>query len=320
MEVSGLYFAPWQTGSTRLSITLIPEIGVQFGSETYKFSANVPTSTGLDASVSSKLSYPVSGAVGGGTVLFGLGRLSLGVSVLTNIGDPWGTLLDQDFLTVNDGAGSQTVEFSHTDSPTTLRTIGFESAVRYRLGAPAVKKEMAVHAVAGFHFESITYDAYGASGWQLDADGNQVFGSIPDSPHGLHYEVHYRQPFIGIGADAGNDSSLFSGEARLIASWSSHDDDHLLRHKLAHASAFGGGVGFSASWITALGGGRSLRLFAGLGGELQAVASFSGRLKQHYYGDDPSLDGDQTNAVIPDADFSFLSVRVRLLLFLAARF
>jgi hypothetical protein len=106
----------------------------------------------------------------------------------------------------------------------------------------------------------------------------------------------------------------------LLASWSSHDDDHILRNKLAHASAFGGGFQLSADPAFALGGFPVVHFFAGLHAQVAFATSFSGRLSQHYYGDDPSLQGDQTGQPIPDANFSFTSIRARLLAFVSARF
>lgn len=318
---SGLYFAPWSPRATSWMLTVAPEIGVQTGSETYEFHADIPNTLSLDVNVQSKLSYPVSGALGGGTVFFGLDALGFSGTFLTNIGNPWGTLLDQDFVSASDGTNSETVEFSHTNSPTTLRTFDVEGAVRYRLGKPAIGRTTALHLVAGFRFESSTYDAYGASGWQLDASDDKVYASIPGSPHALHYEVRYKQPFVGVGLNLGkSDAFLFSGEARLIASWSSHEDDHILRNKLAHADAFGGGAGIKLQPAFGLGGFSGLHFLAGLDAQLQVVGSFNGTLQQHYYADDPTLDGDQTNEPIPDSKFSFLSVRLRLLAFLAARF
>lgn len=312
---SGLYFAPPKSHLTSWMFTVEPAIGVQFGSETYDFHASIPTSLAVDASVESKLSYPVGGALGGGTILCGLDAFSMSASVFTNVGNPWSTLLDQDFLS----DGTDTLEFSHTDSPTTLRTLEVEGALRARTSTFA-DKSGSVHVVVGFRYEASTYDAYGAQGWQLDSDGNQFPVSIPADSHALHYEVRYRQPFVGIGLNGGTDSFLFSGEARLLASWSSHDDDHLLRHKVGNATAFGGGFGLRLEPMFAIGGFSGVRFFAGANAQLQVVGSFSGTLQQHYYADDPTLDGDQTTEQIPDAHFSFLSLRVRLLLAVAARF
>jgi hypothetical protein len=318
---SGLYFAPFEPRATSWMLTVAPAIGVQAGTETYEFHANVPNTAMVDVDVRSKLSYPVASGLGGGTVFFGVDALGFSGTFLTNIGDPWSTLLDQDFLSATDGMSAQTVEFSHTDSPTTLRMFDVEGAARIRIGKPAPGNTTVLHAVAGFRFEQSTYDAYGASGWQLDMNGNQVFASIPGAPHALHYEVRYHQPFLGLGLDIGaRGPFLFSGEARLIASWSSHEDDHVLRNKIANASAFGGGAALRLEPAFVLGGLPGIRFLAGLSAQFQVVGSFSGRLKQHYYADDPTLAGDQTNQTIPDSDFSFLSLRLRLLAFLGARF
>jgi hypothetical protein len=318
---SGLYFAPFEPRATSWMFTIAPAIGIQAGSETYEFHANVPSTMSLDVVVRTKLRYPVASGVAGGSLFFGVDSLGFSGTFLTNVGDPWSTLVDQDFLSASDGVNAETIEFSHTDSPTTLRTYDVEGAARIRIGRPAVGKTTALHAVAGFRFERSTYDAYGASGWQLDSDGSRQYASIPGAPHALHYEVRYRQPFLGVGLNVGaGEPFLFSGEARLLASWSSHEDDHVLRHKAAEASAFGGGAALRLEPAFVLGGFPGLRFLAGLSAQLQVVGSFNGVLRQHYYADDPTIDGDQTNQAIPDSEFSFLSLRVRLLAFLGARF
>src|SRR5207244_989987 len=119
---------------------------------------------------------------------------------------PWGTLLDQDYISVSDGATSDTIEFSHTDSHTTLGMVSVEAAARLRISA--------VHLVAGFRYESSVYDAYGGSGWQLDPMANQVAVSIPADLHALRYEVLYRIPFIGVGVSAQAKRMMITGEAR----------------------------------------------------------------------------------------------------------
>src|SRR5580765_5362785 len=113
------------------SFLVRPEFGIQGGTETYELSAPIELpQSGLAVTASSKLSYPVSTLLAGGSLMFGAGPFSFGVTGLTNLIDPWGTLVDQDFVSASSGSVHQTVEFSHTDSRTTLTALVLEGALR----------------------------------------------------------------------------------------------------------------------------------------------------------------------------------------------
>jgi hypothetical protein len=308
----------------RPTFTARPEIGVQAGTETFEFSANLADqAAGLSATASSKLTYPVATVLAGGTLRTDIGPVSLSATALTNLVNPWGNLVDQDFLAVSNGsAASGNIEFSHTDSRTTMRSLVFDVAARLRVAALGPEPgATTVHLVGGFRFESSVYDAYGAWGWQLDANANRVPVSLPGDPLGLHYEVRHRLPFVGVGLQFGTGKRfVLTTEARLFPSWSSHDDDHILRHKAAHAAAHGVGLGLSAEPGIDLGAGANVQVILGLSGQIQYVTTVDGRIQQAYYADDPSIPGNQLGDPIPDADFSSTSLRARLLAFLSVRF
>jgi hypothetical protein len=302
-----------------VAFTLRPEIGVQFGTETFELSAPVQSPTAdVNLTASSKLSYPVGTGLVGGSAAVDVDRFSFTARALTNFVNPWGTLLDQDFLTASAGTQSQQVEFSHTDSRTTLRALVVEGAARYRIAELSAPPGSApLHLVAGLRYESSAYEAFGASGWQLDANANRVAVSLPGDPLGLRYDVRYWLPFVGAGIDLkAGEWFVLSTEGRFIASWSTHDDDHVLRNKRAHASAHGLGFGLAAEPAVEF----APDFHAGVTAEVRYVGALDGHLHQHYYGDDPSLPGDQSTTSIPDSAFSFTSVRVRLLAFVSARF
>jgi hypothetical protein len=320
-ETPGLYFARQKAGSSPFLLILRPELGVQTGNELCELSASTTAGADVNVGVTSQLRYPVSTAIAGGTLIVGAGRFSFAATALTNLVDPWGTLVDQDFVTASNSVDSETVEFSHTDSRTTLRALALEGALRLRFDFPRTWGQGSLHAVAGFRYESNVYDAYGASGWQLASIDEQVPVATEGEPWVLHYEARYHLPFVGAGLGLGEGKPLaFSAEARLLAGWSTHEDHHVLRHKTGHANA--GDVGFSISAEPAytIAGNDSFRMLLGLSAELQIVGSVDGTLTQEYYADDPSIDGDQLGEPIPDAHFSLMSVRARLLAFFAVRF
>jgi hypothetical protein len=307
------------------SVLVRPEFGVQAGVETYELNATIASSEpSFEVTASSKLSYPVATLLAGGSAIFAVGRFSLAATALTNLVDPWGTLLDRDFVSASSAGLRETIEFSHTDSRATLRALALEGALRFRIVELSKKPGKApFYLVAGLRYEWSAYDAYGASGWQLDGMQNEAPFSIPDGVHALHYDVRYWLPFVGTGIDFAFGGPFgLRAEARLIASWSTHDDDHVLRHKLAHSLAHGAGAALTLEPALELtrGEGAAARVLIGLSGQFQFVGGLDGRLEQKYYADDPSLPGDQTGTVIPDADFSFTSLRVRLLAFVAIRF
>lgn len=295
-------------------LVIRPEVGPQVGIETFELSATVP-SNGTALTASSRLSYPVATLMAGGTTGFHTGPFSVSGTVLTNIMQPWGTMLDQDFASV----GGSSLELSHTDSKASLESLVVEGAMRLRVAElsrqPGV---IPLHLVAGFRYEGSTYDINGLTGWQLDPSGTRVSVSLPDDLHALHYEVRYFIPFLGAGLQVRlSRTVVLDAEARAMASASTHDDDHILRNKTAHASVGGAGLGLSAEPALDLGGGPAAHVFVGLSAQLQYLTAVEGRLRQHYYGDDPTIAGNQLGVAIPDAEFSFTSLRARLLAFAA---
>jgi len=319
---AGILFITSAAQSERPTFMLRPETGVQAGKETFELSATIPTTmSGVSVSGSSKLSYPVETLLAGGTLRFDIGPLSLSSTALTNLVNPWGNMVDQDWLGASVGTRSEKIEFSHTDSRTTLRALMIEGAARLRVASLAEEPGApSIYAVAGFRFESSIYDAYGAWGWQLDENANQVPVSLPGDLLVLHYEVRHRIPFVGFGFDFGRGRRfLLNTEARLFPAWSSHDDDHVLRNKFAHASASGIGFALAAEPGVDLGVGAGAQVILGLSAQLQNIGT-SGQLQQRFYDDDPTAPGNQFGNPIPDADFSSTSIRARLLAFVSVRF
>jgi len=117
-----------------VSFSVRPEFGVQAGLETTELSSEVESpEPSVAITASSKLSYPVATLLAGGSLIFGAGPFSFGATALTNLVDPWDTFVDRDFVSASSGGINQTIEFSHTDSRTTLRALALEGALRLRI-------------------------------------------------------------------------------------------------------------------------------------------------------------------------------------------
>jgi hypothetical protein len=262
--------------------------------------------------VSSKLTYPKAAPVAGGTAFVDFGPVALVAAGHANVANPWGTVLDQDFV----GNGSQTIEFSHTDSRNTMRSFAFEGALRVRV-EKGVATPYGIWALAGFRYESSTYDIFGVDGWQLDQRANQVHVSLPDDLHVGHYETRYALPFLGARFEGEVSPGIsLASEARFLVSWSTHEDDHAFRQKRGRAAPHGLGASISVEPAIVLS--SIFRAVAHL--SLQYLGSIDGKLSQAYYGDDPSTPTDETGVKIPDSSFSFSNLRLQLFAGLEARF
>ncbi|HVU02818.1 MAG TPA: hypothetical protein VHE30_13755 [Polyangiaceae bacterium] len=297
-----------------------PEFGVQAGVETYELSLSIPQSDSSTLTAESKLSYPVETVMAGGGMGLTAGAFSVSALVLSNVVDPWGTMTDQDFATLSAFGASQRLEFSHTDSRTTLRALVLEGALRYAFQPSEPGARPGFYGTAGLRYEGSHYEVFGASGWHLDSNANRAPTNIPDDVKGLEYDVHHFFPFVGAGTTYRSTGSfVVDAEARLILSTSTHRDDHVLRRKLGEANTIGVGGALVVEPAVVLGKG-DVQPRLGVHGEIQWVTGVSGKLRQHYYEDDPTIDGDQLGVAIPDSDFSFTSLRARLLAFFALGF
>ena len=298
-----------------VSVVVRPEIGLQTGYETFELGFAIPqTSSPYEITGSSELTYPLHTTIGG--VAFSLDAESvvwLG-SVHTNLHDPWGKMVDSDFLTASLPSSSQSIEFSRTESRATLRMWSAEAALGVRVWRP--RPLLRALMLAGFRFESNSYDIFGAKGSHIGEDGEPVAFELPDNLLALEYDTRYRIPFVGARLDGAlSDTIYFATEARFLGSFSSHVDDHVLRNKRGRANPFGLGFALAARPTVRL----AKSLFLGLDLELQYLHSITGTLSQRYYADDPSLDGDQSQTPIGDAGFSYEYLRGRFLLFAEAR-
>lgn len=290
----------------RVRFTLRPEVGLQGGTEVSELTASV---SGI--SVRSTLTYPVDVVLVGARASIGFGVVELASSFHHSVTNPAGKMLDQDFI--------QGIELSHTESRTEAKLWVLELAARVRVAELGdTPGRMPFSLIGGFRHASNAFDVYGLSGVQRPDGVTTVPVSLPDSVHGLHYESRYEIPFVGGRIDGKvSDAVTISGEARALSAWSSHVDDHLLRHKLGEASmqAFGGSLLAELRWDV------GSTVFVGALGELQVLHGSGGTLKQHFYADDPGTTAVETPATpIIDAQYSYKSDRYRLFAFAGLAF
>jgi len=303
------------------NFTLRPETGYQWGKETFEFHDTVtdPSITG-PVTLESTLTYPLDAVLLGVSASYRFERLTVVGMLRTNVTDPSGKMRDRDWIT-EPGEGLARTEFSFTESKTALRVIVAEYAVRVRAVDLASNKRASISGVAGFRFDSSSFEAWGAKGWQLKNDFTPVYGAIPESVLGLTYTTRYYMPFLGVRFDA-NIADIFSlgFEARGLSAWSTHDDDHVLRHKTGEANMHAFGYAFSLEPSIDIGKTGWGEAFLGLAGEVSVLEQSNGTLHQHFYGDDPGTKQNETGLDFSTVGgFAYQSLRYRILATLELR-
>jgi outer membrane protease len=230
---------------------------------------------------------------------------AVGLRFAINITDPLGTMDDSDWVSAYE-LGVPRTKFSYTESVNRGRALLFELTGRLLLySSPAGPGWFALDLVAGYRHEYYDFNAYGADGWQLDQNGNQMHLLIDDSVHAVHYQSHHLLPFAGVSLrNRFFERLLLDSRLNLMGVISLDSDRHVIRNKQMDGRAYGLGVQLDAFPRWEFEGGFSF----GLDLRLQYLYGGWGTLEQHYYADDPGLPGDQTNEKIPDADFKVTSL------------
>lgn len=305
------------TARAEVTFAARPEIGVQTGYETFELEYAVPNQSATTlTTLSSELTYPLHTTIAGVSAAVDADSIAWLASVHTNLHDPWGKMVDSDSVSFGSpGSPTRSTEFSRTESREKARLWSAELALAIRVAQ--LTPDVRARFLAGFRYESNSYELHGANGWQLDDRGNYVAIALPDDLVVLEYDTRYRIPFVGARLD-GNFTEAFAlvAETRLLTSFSSHDDDHVLRFKRARATPFGLGFMFRATPMLRV----ATNMYLGLDLQLQYLHAVTGKLSQRYYEDDPFLGGDQTGASIPDTDFTYRYLRGRFLAVAEIRF
>ena len=210
--------------------------------------------------------------------------------------DPWSTILDQDWVSDS----QQSIEFSHTDS--VVRGRMFLGDLSLRVGGAIRRGDgFAVAFVTGFRYERLAYEAYGVEGWQFDGR-RRIPVSVPaDSFHGGDYTSHRFLPRAGIQFRFERGPFQLECDLSPLLAIVKDTDDHVYRRKVAEATSVGLGVLLHLSPRLRLTPARARTAVSLVVDAEVRYLNTAGTLHQHYYGDDPSIPGDQTGIVIPDS-------------------
>jgi hypothetical protein len=217
----------------------------------------------------------------------------------TNLTDPFGTLLDRDWLAFS---GSE-VEFSHTDSHLTGRIVLADISARIAIAGWRRPGNVMLDFIVGYRHQSFDFDGWGITGWQWGVGSVNVPVFLDASTKVIHYDSQNLLPHIGLGLRARvSPRIVIDADAAFAVVISIEHDDHVLRFKQIDATTTGVGVilRLAPQWIVY--GASSGRASVALGLDAQLCASIAwGTVHQHYYADDPYLPGDQRLVPIPDS-------------------
>jgi hypothetical protein len=316
-------------GALAQEVTVTPGIGYQGGSSSYQFDFSVQDpDTGDVYEGRSRLAWPMDYALV--DVQLALRQPSLALpwelrlEAATNLGNPRGTMVDDDWV----GMASQGIplqQFSHTDSSTELRAIVIDAGVwLYVTGGPAPWKRQFPWGLAvgvGYRHQHLSYDGYGATGWQdLDGTGHQ-YASLPSDVLAISYRFDRAQPYLGMRLPWNLGRVDLQLEARAAVVRSLDIDDHVLRNKRARGTAWGGEAsGAFTTLVRVTDRGQSPAIRLGGRAEIALMRTAEGTWSQAYYADDPSFDGNQLGTSLPDVRYYVTSTRVTGLLTVEAAF
>ena len=269
-----------------------PQIGQSLGETSYeiKLAGLLDNNTDI-VTLRSRLKFPVKTTlVGASADLFAGEGLtpnwSLHAAFMSNVGDPSGTVKDQDWI----GQLNQfEIEFSNTASDVsgTISQINAEGTLLL-----LDKRRFAMSLVGGFWWEKIDQTVIGASGWQLTPGstlfdfGDQVYfevqGDVGD------YRITYRIPYAGVtGRLSPSPRTTLTATAAGVVGFFSDHDDHKLRGKVADADGDGYGLRSTLSFRQEISTSSRLRPFFAVEGGLMIVNA-DGKQKQSWYADDPA--------------------------------
>jgi len=298
------------TGRARAwEIALEPQLG-------YLVGGTSDASTFFDAegvTGLSRLDYPLTCMIAGGSVRLRAWRLAIVASLATNIDDPDGAMTDEDYLEGYEGPGKKTV-LAYTESTVRTRLLLADLGGRLRLMERAGGRgRIALELMLGYRHQLFIFDVYGAEGRE-----RVIVGDIPgpddymlpvlyrDDLQVGHVVVQHMLPYVGLALEASWAGRLtLEGELRGLALISRVDDDHILREKMFECLAGGAGVlaGLAARWRLTE---PKRSLSVAIGPELELLYIYGvGVCEQRYYG--------WYRPWLPDHDFTASSLQLRMM-------
>jgi hypothetical protein len=244
----------------KLQFKFSPAAFHMFGHTDYEFelTQTVVDTNGefIDLTTRSLLEFPLNAFLIGGTVGIkspeGAPNFwGIEIGVFTNINDPGNSMIDSDWLTL-ENYFSET-KFSHTESDAKMDVIDVSlEATRevVNLGSGGIGL------LAGFRYLKIEQQEIGYEGWFRDLDSNLTFEpQEPVSGVGpvLNYEITYKGPQFGTFTRINLNRKIeLNLKAAVSLTWINDFDDHLLRG--FHTFADGTGLGILSDlrvrWFT----------------------------------------------------------------------
>jgi hypothetical protein len=227
---------------------------------------------------------------------------SLNLGFSKNIGDPDNDMKDSDWISVPSWGYRE--KFSYTESDAELNA--FVLDVRGRMGLFGSPKGLMTEGLIGYRYQRFTFALNGVRGWQLDEYGDRLYFDEYRGEKVLDYEVSYHIPYIGGGAQLPIIPSIMRLNAQLAYSpsltYANDYDDHVLRNKEAESNCHGYSMiaGIHTVW-TPMQPKSGLHWSVEFGYEYMVIDT-EGKQRQHWYGDDPVSEEDDTGQTIADID------------------
>jgi hypothetical protein len=284
--------------------------GVAGGGTSFRLSFD-----GMGVTGRSQLDWPVSGALlgvdlwlGGDVGRGGSRRWDLRLTVAGTVSNPFGPVIDQDWLEGN----SRSLEISDTSSTVTGHTLVADASIRYGSQLRGGASRFAIQLLAGARYEFLENTAWGYDGWYIDNNLAMVQQSMPASVKAGVLTAQRVLPYLGVALALRVGRVAVDLDTALLVGWTQERDDHVIRGKLGTADCGVVGASVRLAPRVLLGDGRGdFRYALGLDAEARALLGL-GTLHQHYYVDDPQTTENELTVQIPDTMFTTQGILAQL--------
>jgi outer membrane protease len=187
-------------------------------------------------------------------------------------------------------------KISFTESDSELKAFFF-----YLEGSFGVvnKPKFTLELLGGYEYQDFSFEILGVRGWKISEEGTEHF-EILQGTNVLDYDISYHIFYAGVAA-TGHISPRLQVEARGACSpqvKAKDHDDHLLRNKSFDGDCSGWALkgGGDIQWTVKTS--RKSGLFLGLGFDYMKIDA-DGDQVQHWYGDDPGTEDNETGLRLP---------------------